>query len=178
MSSLVLLSVAVPNIVIDLRYATPNNLVGYPIYHAAICYVHSDVVIRLQAVQAELASVGLGLKMLDAYRSPSAQQILWDIFQDERYVTNPKMGGRHTRGTAVDVTLIDAKGNELEMPSAYDEFTERSHLSYQEGSQEALSHRAILQNVMTKHGFESFATEWWHFDLSGWQSYPVLDLEI
>jgi zinc D-Ala-D-Ala dipeptidase len=141
--------------------------------------VRKEVAHALNAVQKELSRKGLGLKIWDAYRSLSAQWKLWKICPDEKYVSDPRKGGRHTRGTAVDVTLIDLKtGKELEMPTGFDDFSEKAWNDYAGASSEAIKNRTLLRNVMIKYGFTGIATEWWHFDYKNWQEYPVLDIEL
>lgn len=168
-----------PRIYLDIRYATYNNFLGFPVYTTAACFLHKDAAAALSKVQQELESLGLSLKVFDGYRPLSVQQLMWDTIQDERYVTNPaKNKGRHTRGTAVDVTIVDSKGKELEMPSAFDDFTEKAHSDFQGVSLQARQNRQLLKSVMEKHGFEQFPYEWWHFDFSGWKNdikYPPLN---
>lgn len=107
---------------------------------------------------------------------------MWDKVQDERYVSNPAQNkGRHTRGTAVDATLVDEQGFELEMPSTFDDFTEKAHSDYRCASQAALKNRALFHQIMEKRGFEPFPTEWWHFDFQGWHNdelFPPLDISF
>ena len=169
-----------PNIKLDIRYATSDNFLGFPVYTKAACYLHRDAAIALSAVQEELEGAGLGLKVFDGYRPLHVQQQMWDRVQDERYVSNPAVNkGRHTRGTAVDLTIVDFDGRELEMPSGFDDFTERAHSDFQGISEEAKKNRALLKSVMEKHGFEQFPFEWWHFDYAGWKNdekYPPLNL--
>jgi D-alanyl-D-alanine dipeptidase len=171
-----------PTIQLDIRYATSNNFLGFPVYSQPACFLHRDAALALQEVEQELATIGLGLKIFDGYRPLSVQQLMWDIVQDERYVSNPaKNKGRHTRGTAVDVTLVDPFGAELEMPTPFDDFTERAFSDSTDCSVEAQTHRALLKAVMERHQFEQFPYEWWHFDLQGWQDdvkYPPLDLRF
>jgi D-alanyl-D-alanine dipeptidase len=100
---------------------------------------------------------------------------MWDLIQNEQYVSNPaKNKGRHNRGTAVDVTLIDRHNKELEMPSEFDEFSNRAHGDYKDASPEAIKNREFLKSLMTKHGFVAYPFEWWHFDLQGWENYTPL----
>jgi D-alanyl-D-alanine dipeptidase len=142
-------------------------------------WLQRDTARALAAVQRDLARRGLGLKVFDAYRPLGVQWMMWDLIRDERYVSNPaKNKGRHTRGTAVDVTLIDKRGRELPMPSDFDDFTEKAHRSYEGGTAEQRRNRALLQDVMTRHGFLPFPDEWWHFDLDGWERYPVFDIPL
>lgn len=167
-----------PNIKIELIYATPENFTGEIVYNFHECLLHEKAAIQLGKVQEELEQMGLGLKVWDGYRPPSAQWKFWELVPDERYVSDPRKGGRHTRGTAVDLTLITSEGVELAMPTGFDDFSEMAHLDYQGASEEALKNRELLQNVMKKHGFEGIHTEWWHFDLKGWQEFPPIDLDV
>ncbi|PWU07163.1 MAG: peptidase M15 [Verrucomicrobia bacterium] len=163
----------------EIRYATPYNFTGTRLYPVAAAFVHADAARALEAVQRELAQSGLGLKVYDAYRPLSVQKQMWNLIGDERFVSNPyKGGGRHTRGTAVDVTLVDARGNELPMPSNFDEFSPRAFRNYRRASPEQKRNSQRLQNIMVRHGFIGFPSEWWHFDLRGWEKYPILDVSL
>lgn len=169
-----------PRIVLDIRYATSNNFLGFPVYPKAACYLHKEVASALDQVEQELFLRQLGIKVFDGYRPLSVQQTMWDAIQDERYVSNPqKNKGRHTRGTAIDLTLIDHRGEELEMPTGFDDFTEKAHSDCLDVSDAAIYNRELLKEVMSKYGFESLPTEWWHFDFHGWrddEKYPPLDV--
>jgi hypothetical protein len=103
----------------------------------------------------------------DCYRPLSIQKQLWAFLPDERYVIDPRKGPRHNRGAAVDVTLVDAKGNELEMPTAYDNFSERAHRDYRLLPPSTLRNRELLERIMTRHGFQGLATEWVAFRRRG-----------
>jgi len=163
----------------EIRYATRNNFTGEVLYPVAKAYVHRNTAEALTKVQADLAAEGLGLKIYDGYRPFSVQQKMWDLIHDERYVSNPAVNrGRHTRGTAVDVTLVDKRGNELPMPSPFDDFTTAAHRDSSVMTPEQRANMMRLQDVMTRHGFEPFPFEWWHYDLHGWQKYPVLDISF
>ncbi len=179
---LVNIAAASPSILLDIRYATKNNFLHFPVYPRAACYLQKEVAIALCEVQEEFSQINLGLKIFDGYRPLSVQQLMWDTIQDERYVSNPaKGGGRHTRGTAVDLTLVDADGNELEMPTGFDDFTERAHSDYMALGEMAIKNRALLREVMERHGFHQLPTEWWHFDFDGWRDeakYPPLDVNF
>jgi len=166
---------------LEIRYATPYNFTHTQLYPWPAAWLHPAAANALLAVQQELEQSGLGLKVFDAYRPLSVQQKMWDLIQDERYVSNPARNqGRHTRGTAVDVTLVDKVGNELPMPTGFDDFTEKAHRDYdgEAVSTEAKVNRAKLAEVMQKHGFLPYSYEWWHFDLKGWEEYPVLDVDF
>lgn len=164
--------------VLEIRYATPSNFTGKQLYPFPKALLHPNAAAALAKVQADLAEQGLGLKVWDAYRPISVQQKMWDLIGDDRYVSDPaKNAGRHTRGTTVDVTLVDILGCELEMPTNFDDFSEAAH-SDAKATKTATKNRAKLQAAMTKHGFEIFAYEWWHFDLKDWKNYPPMNVGL
>ncbi len=176
-----------PAIKTQIYYATDQNFTGQVIYTSSKCYVRKGVAQALDAVQKELAAKKLGLKIWDGYRPVVAQQKLWDVCakqypnekERENYVGNPKKGGRHTRGTAVDVTLIDLEtGKELPMPTKFDHFGPEAWRSYDKLPQEVKNNRTLLEEVMTKHGFKGLESEWWHFDFNGWEKCPVLNIDF
>jgi len=164
-----------PRLRLDIRYATAGNFTHQPLYAHARCLLQEPVARRLADVAHELAARGLGLVVYDCYRPLSVQKKMWALVPDERYVSNPKKGSRHNRGAAVDVALVDQHGALLPMPSAYDEFTERAHRDYAGGSAHERVDREILEDVMLRHGFIGLATEWWHFDATEWQTFPISD---
>lgn len=164
------------HIKVDLKYATPDNFTGQIVYNFDYCLLLKPVALQLSKVQEELEKMSLGLKVWDGYRPPAAQWKFWELVPDERFVSDPRKGGRHTRGTAVDLTLITKEGVELLMPSAFDEFSEKAHCDYMNTSQEAIKNRSLLRAVMEKNGFIGIATEWWHYDFVGWENYPPIDL--
>jgi zinc D-Ala-D-Ala dipeptidase len=164
--------------VLDIRYATTNNFTKQRLYQDARCFLQPATARKLAAVEEELRPLGLRLKLFDCYRPLSVQRKMWAIVPDERYVANPAQGSRHNRGAAVDLTLVRENGAELPMPTGYDDFSERAHRSYTRLPEEALGNRALLERVMTEHGFVGLPTEWWHFDDVDWQQYPVLDVDV
>lgn len=166
-------------IVLDLRYATTNNFLKTQIYDVPRCYLHTDAAQALKQVVDELAKDGLGIKIFDAYRPLHAQWRLWEVCPDQRFVADPRKGGRHTRGTAVDLTLIRLfDQSELAMPTEFDSFEKEARADYQDLSQEILANRTKLQDVMIKHGFTTVPYEWWHFDLKDYETYPTLDIPL
>ncbi len=168
-----------PPVLPEVRYATRHNFTGEVLYSLPRLWLQRDAARALSHVQQELQRSGLGLKVYDAYRPLSVQRKMWDLVRDERYVSNPaKNRGRHTRGTAVDVTLIDRTGRELPMPSGYDDFSPRAHRDYKGASGEEKTNRKLLETVMARHGFIPYPDEWWHFDLGGWEKYPVFDIPL
>ncbi len=164
------------NILIDIRYATADNFMKETLYPEARCLLRKEVAEALSRVQAALEKQGLGLKIFDGYRPLSVQKKMWARFPVEGYVANPAKGSNHNRGAAVDLTLVDKKGRELPMPTAYDEFSEQAHRDYMQAKPEEIKNRQILQNAMEKEGFIGLKTEWWHFDFREAKNLPVLDL--
>ena len=167
-----------PNIVIDIRYATENNFMQRKLYRAARCVLRVAVARKLSLVQADLEKQGLGLKVYDCYRPLSVQRQMWRFLPDARYVANPTRGSRHNRGAAVDVTLVDLNGSELEMPTEYDHFTVRSHRNYRGARLRARRNQQRLEAAMKKRGFNSIRTEWWHFDAADWRKFSILDIPL
>ena len=168
-----------PPLLEEIRYATRCNFTGSQLYPFPAAFVHRDVAAALAAVQVDLAKQGLALKIYDGYRPFSVQQKMWDLIRDERYVSNPAVNkGRHTRGTAVDVTLVDKLGNELPMSSPFDDFTEAAHRDSKTMIATQRANMLTLQDAMMRHGFEPYPFEWWHFDFRNWKSYPVLDISF
>jgi zinc D-Ala-D-Ala dipeptidase len=167
----------VPNVRQDIRYATDNNFMHRKLYPVARCLLHEKVAQQLKAVQIELEKDHLGLKVFDCYRPLSIQKEMWKIFPDNRYVANPAQGSRHNRASAIDLTLVNlTTGKALEMPSEFDDFSDRSHINYGGASLAAKSNRQVLRIAMEKHGFKGISTEWWHYDSLDWKKYPVLDI--
>lgn len=163
-------------IVLDIRYATTNNFLKRKLYPVSRCVLRGAAVKRLSQVQDYLAKTGLGLKVYDCYRPLSVQKQMWQAKPDPRFVANPAKGSRHNRGAAVDVTLVDRNGKELEMPTGFDDFTERAYRDYNGASTQAKKNRKLLEDAMKKYGFIPLFTEWWHFDAPGWENFAVLDV--
>ena len=168
-----------PPLLQEIRYATACNFSGQVLYPFPAAFVHRDVAAALQRVQQDLRKEGLCLKIFDGYRPGSIQFKMWELIRDERYVSDPtESKGKHTRGTAVDVTLVDHRGNELTMPTPYDDFSEKAHRSSAKWTKEERTNSLKLEAVMRKHGFIPFAFEWWHYDFVGWENYPPLDISF
>lgn len=164
-----------PRPLVELRYASPYNFLGATLYSRLDPQLRCPVALALQQVQRDLAAEGLGLKVWDAYRPLAVQQRMWDAIRDPRYVSDPAVNaGRHTRGTAVDVTLVDRRGQELQMPTDFDDFSEAAHVDAPGISAERAGNARRLRLAMERRGFRTFPTEWWHFDWHDWQQLPVV----
>jgi D-alanyl-D-alanine dipeptidase len=164
---------AAPGIRLDIRYATANNFTKQKLYNNAACLLRPATAQKLARAQQEFERQQLGLKVFDCYRPLEVQKKLWALVPDERYVADPAKGSRHNRGATVDVTLVRRDGRELQMPTGYDDFTERAHRSFAALPAGVIANRSLLEAVMTKHGFVGLPTEWWHFDDADWQKYPI-----
>lgn len=162
----------VPGIRQELMYATDRNFTGQVIYGFSDAYLRYGTVKKLAAVSADLAELGLSLKIWDSYRPVSAQFKLWEVCPNPAFVADPRKGfSSHSRGNTLDVTLVDADGNELEMPTGFDDFSAKADRDYSDCSETAATHAELLEILMEKHGFQGYYAEWWHF--SDTDEYPV-----
>jgi D-alanyl-D-alanine dipeptidase len=176
------LAVVAPRIVVELRYATNNNLTKTAIYPAdARCFVRQSVAERLNRAQDWLeqkAPKGTRIKVWDGFRPAWAQERLWKVFPDHEYVANPRTGSLHTWGVAVDVTLVDAKGNDLQMPTDFDVLTVDARTRYSGDDEEIRDNLQLLQRAMSVAGFLVLQDEWWHFIARDWQAYAPTKLSL
>jgi D-alanyl-D-alanine dipeptidase len=169
----------VPNITLDIKYATKNNFANEAVYNQARSFARKPVVDSLYKIEQDLNKKGLGLKIFDGYRPYAVTVKFWNITPNNKkdYVANPKTGSRHNRGCAVDLTLIDYKTKkELVMPTPYDSFAPEASPTFENISALAKKNRDFLIETMTKYGFKVYKNEWWHFDFVGWENYPLMDI--
>lgn len=169
-----------PRLRFDIRYAGAGNFTGRPVYTSARAFLEKPAAEALRRANDRARKEGFGLLVLDAYRPWSVTRMFWDNYPMHRaYLADPLQGSRHNRGCAVDLTLFDLHtGAEVKMPSAYDDFSEKAHPSYAEGSAAERAARDRLRAIMEAEGFSVYENEWWHFDYRGWQEYPVLDFSF
>jgi D-alanyl-D-alanine dipeptidase len=178
-NQLIDLEEAVPAIRMDIRYATDNNFTHKKVYSTAKAFLRQPAAAALARVQKELEKEGIGIKVYDAYRPYAATMLFYDLIKDTLFVASPVKGSRHNRGCAVDLTLVNLKtGAELEMPTGYDDFSERASPTYNDLPVIAKENRKRLIDVMKKQGFEVYGSEWWHFDFNGWQAYSLMDISF
>jgi D-alanyl-D-alanine dipeptidase len=152
-----------PGVLLDLRYATDDNFVHEKMYACGRCFLRPVVARAIAAIQGELEARGYGLKMYDCYRPRPVQWRLWKKVPDPRYVADPREGSMHNRGTAVDLTLVDSLGRELNMGTEFDFFGKEAWHDYAGHSDEVLQNRKMLRSVMEAHRFGPTSTEWWHY---------------
>ncbi len=164
---------------LDIRYATSNNFLSTPVYTQARAFMQRPAAEALVRVNKKLRPLGYGLIIHDAYRPWYVTKVFWDATPADRhiFVANPAEGSRHNRGCAVDLSLYNLKtGKEVEMPSVYDEMTERAYPDYSGGTDEQRQRRKILRDAMESEGFTVNPKEWWHFDYKAWPEYPILNI--
>jgi D-alanyl-D-alanine dipeptidase len=170
-----------PTLRLDIRYATTNNFVGAPVYTQARAFLQRPAAEALLRAHRALHALGYGLVIHDGYRPWYVTRIFWDATPGAQrmFVSDPQKGSRHNRGCAVDLSLYDLKtGEEVAMPSGYDEMTERAYADYPGGSERSRALRKILRQAMERQGFTVYPEEWWHFDYRDWRLYPILNLRF
>ena len=165
----------VPGLVLEIRYATEQNITGKKIYADKRAWLREETIRKLAQVARELEEKGYRLVLWDGWRPASAQKALWAAKPDGRFLTPPNRISRHTRGTSVDVSLADRNGKILEMPSDHDEFTDRADEDFSDVPKEVAQRARLLRKAMFRAGFSGVPDEWWHYDLRDWASYEPIE---
>ncbi|MEE3196413.1 MAG: M15 family metallopeptidase [Candidatus Neomarinimicrobiota bacterium] len=180
----------IPDIEIDLKYATSDNFTKEILYQSNTCFLAYGALKNLKLVQDSLRNIrmhngityneGLGLKVWDGYRPRSVQFRMWEIMPDARYVADPEKGSSHNRGGAVDITIIDfSTKNEINMPTDFDFFGIEAHHQYMGHPSDVIANRTLLKNIMTIiGGFSTYQEEWWHYKFPESDNYPLRDIQI
>ena len=161
-----------PTIQLDIRYATVHNFTKAKIYDCPKCLLRPEAAEALKRAHKVLQNKGLRFKMFDCYRPGPYQQRLWDKVPNPDYVTPPAKGSMHSRGAAVDLTIVDANGHELDMGTPYDFFGKEAHTDYTQLSATVQANRKLLRTTLEAVGFKGIRTEWWHF------SYQIKDFPL
>ena len=178
---LIELKTIVRNIRYDLRYATRDNFTSVRLYpiNTQSTFLRKEPAEALSQIAKALEAKGLGILVWDAYRPYHVTVKFWELIKDERYVANPSKGSGHNRGIAIDMTLYDLKtGALLDMPTAFDDFSEKAHHGADNISSRQKENREMLRNLMEQHGFIKFQTEWWHYYWPNGEQYDVLDFNF
>lgn len=162
------------DIEIDLVYATELNLTGKIIYRQAHCLLLEPACAGLEKAIALAAGMGLRIKVFDGYRPPEAQQVLWDFLPDPTFIADPRKGSNHARGVAIDLTLVDADGQELDMGTGFDEVVLESGHHHPNVPPAAQRNRMLLLGTMLAAGFVANPNEWWHYQLPNSAQYALL----
>jgi D-alanyl-D-alanine dipeptidase len=164
---------------LDIRYARSDNFVGRPVYDEACAFLQPVAAEAVLRVHAALRDRGLGLVIYDGYRPWSVTKLFWSVVREDqkRFVADPAIGSKHNRGCAVDLGLYDLRtGDQVEMPSDFDEFNEKASPDYQGGTADQRANRDFLRASMESEGFTVNPKEWWHFDHRDWQDYEIMDV--
>jgi D-alanyl-D-alanine dipeptidase len=168
-----------PTIKLDIRYATPENFLGQPVYREARAFLQRPAAQAVVRAHRALSAFGYGLLIHDAYRPWYVTKVFWEATPPDKreFVADPAKGSRHNRGCAVDLTLFDrGTGRPVEMTGVYDEMSERSHPNFPGGTSQQRWRRDLLRQAMEREGFTVFDVEWWHFDYRDWKSYGIQNL--
>ncbi|MDO9404369.1 MAG: D-alanyl-D-alanine dipeptidase [Polaromonas sp.] len=166
------------DVTIDMMYARQDNFTGQVIYRHALCFLHPQAEACLRQAAAGARRLGFQLKVFDAFRPHEAQEALWAVLPMSGYVADPAKGSNHTRGVAVDLTLLDADGIELDMGTPVDTMTEASHHFHLDLPPHALVNRQYLLAVMLEAGFVHHPFEWWHYQLPGADSFSLISTDV
>lgn len=151
--------------VYDMKYATEDNFLKAKVYDCAECFLRLKTVKAMIAANKSFIKMGYKIKIFDCYRPLDIQKKMWEIVPNPSYVADPKKGSIHNKGGAVDITLVDLKGVALEMGTSFDFFGIEASHNYQNLSQKIKNNRKLLKKTMMAHGFNSFDSEWWHYNL-------------
>lgn len=157
-----------------LAYATDGNFTGRAVYGRAGCYLHRDAARHLARAVGLAADLGFRLRLFDAYRPPEAQWVLWNHFPNPEFLADPRKGSPHSRGVAVDLTLVDGRGRALDMGTVFDDFTPHAHHGAAGLGREAQANRMTLLGLMTAAGWDYYRNEWWHYQLFDSRRYPLV----
>ncbi|MCP1246089.1 M15 family metallopeptidase [Acetobacter cerevisiae] len=178
---LVDLATLTPDFKFDIRYATTENFLSTPVYSSSHAFLEKPAAEALARASEYLKTKGYGLLIFDAYRPWFITKLFWDATPADKhqFVANPAHGSRHNRGCAVDLTLYDLKtGQQVTMPSGFDEMTPRAYSNYPDAPEEQKKARDLLRDAMQQEGFIQLPAEWWHFDYRDWNKYPVQNIRF
>lgn len=170
-----------PTIKLDIRYATSNNFLGRRVYKEARAFMQRPAAEALVRVNQSLRKQGYGLVVFDGYRPWAITKAFWEATPEDKkiFVADPSKGSRHNRGCAVDLSMFELKnGKTVQMPSEYDEMTERAHINYSCATSESAKLRDILRRAMEAEGFAVYEPEWWHYDYKDWKEYPIMNVKF
>ena len=161
----------------DMKYATTDNFLKSKVYDCAECYLRYKTVKKLIKANKNFQKLGFSIKIFDCYRPLDVQKKMWEIVPNANYVANPKTGSIHNRGGALDLTLVDVSGNELDMGTNFDFFGIEASHNYKNLSEEILQNRILLKKIMIQNGFKSFDSEWWHYNLKNSRKFNLANFK-
>lgn len=160
----VLLKSLSSDFVFDMKYATPDNFLKQAVYECGECYLRKKTAEALVKANEEFKTLGYRIKLFDCYRPLEVQKKMWKILPGTHYVANPAKGSKHNRGAAVDLTLVDKDGKELDMGTPFDFFGEKAHHTCTILPKKVLENRKLLKDILNKYNFKSIYSEWWHYE--------------
>jgi zinc D-Ala-D-Ala dipeptidase len=175
---LIEIQTAIPDVILDIRYATADNFLRQPVYPTPNAFLRRSSVEKLKKAAALLQAAGFRLKIFDGYRPLSVQQKMWDIVNNPRYVANPAKGSPHSRGGAIDLTLVTLDGQDVQMPSDYDDFSPKARHDHPDTPPLAKKHANLLRQTMIAAGFKPIASEWWHYHDPAHEKSAALDISF
>lgn len=164
---------------LDIRYARTDNFVGKVVYPEARAFLQKPAAKALLRVHKKLKKRNLGLVIFDGYRPWSVTKLFWEVTPEDKrkFVADPKTGSKHNRGCAVDLSMFDLKtGKLVEMPTDYDDFTDKASPNYEGAAETQKKNRDLLRRMMEAEGFIVNPNEWWHFDYKDWMDYAIYDI--
>jgi D-alanyl-D-alanine dipeptidase len=163
--------------ILDMKYATTDNFLKTQVYDCATCLLRFKTVKNLILANEEFKTKGYRIKIFDCYRPLEVQKKMWKIVSDPEYVADPKKGSIHNRGGAVDISLVDFDGNTVDMGTGFDFFGPEASHFYQKLPNSTLKNRLLLKQIMLKHNFSSFDSEWWHYNLRNSSKWPLANFK-
>jgi D-alanyl-D-alanine dipeptidase len=173
-ATLVEITPATHHVELDIAYATERNVTGQAVYQRAACYLHRDAEARLKRAVELARPLGYRLCVFDAFRPAEAQWVLWNACPDPDFLADPRRGSPHSRGVAIDVTLVGDDGEALDMGTGFDAFTPLSHHANHDIPVKAQRNRIVLLGIMSAAGWDFYSKEWWHYQLFDARRYPLL----
>ena len=159
----------------DMKYATDDNFLKTKVYDCDECFLRFQTVKALIAANKDFIKKGYKIKLFDCYRPLSIQKKMWEIVPNPKYVADPKKGSIHNRGGAVDISLVTLTGEDLDMGTSFDHFGIEASHNYTQLSKEIRNNRKLLKSIMKRNGFNSFDSEWWHYNLKAGLNEKVSD---
>ncbi|MBR2189757.1 MAG: D-alanyl-D-alanine carboxypeptidase family protein [Eubacterium sp.] len=170
----------IPNLLVDLKYATEDNFTGEIIYDFSDAYLRYGTVMRLQTVQEDMEARGLTPKIWDAFRPIEAQQALWEAYPDPTYVSNPDRGyTSHNFGNTIDITVVRSDGEEIPLPTGFDDFSLKADRDYSDCAEEEAENARMLEQAMEAAGFTGYQGEWWHYqDIDDYPGDDLADMKL
>lgn len=163
--------------VYQIKYATTDNFLKTQVYDCAACYLRLKTAQALIKANERFLKKGYRIVLYDCYRPWEIQKKMWELVPNPSYVADPAKGSIHNRGGAVDISLVDANGNELDMGTAFDHFGPEAAHDYPNLTEQVITNRKLLRQIMTRSGFRIFESEWWHYNLKNARREPIANFK-